>query len=1203
MYMSLQQITSDDIATWGSLDDVADSLKKRGLQPEPSLGEDHELVLRLTDDDEFMVLINAPPGETADSFKSRTNVNTHTGLVATDNFEEFTFITRVRSWDAHGRTKHQQVSFTKEQMTSETGEKNTILQKLNSIEFNKPESIFDSLYDTQQVVKAFYEDFEKLRTDLVQEVSGVPDDRGDAKQRYVQVTLDRMIFLYFVQEKNLLDYNQEYLYEKHDQFASEGDVYDKFYYPLFFEILAEGKKDGQFGTLPYLNGGLFSKNPIEEEFEDARLGESSEQTAELFKDILSFLSDWNWNVDERLDIVDPKNLSPAILGHIFEQTVNQKEMGAYYTPEEITGFMSRRTIHPWLLDQVNDKHGTEYEAIDEIFSLDMATVDNGKTQAVADGGVAQSMNLDAVDYDHVETLYFDGLKELRVLDPAVGSGAFLLAAQEVLIDVYLQCLNYFQTIREERSWEVTGRVDDELDRIVAADGSTTIYSKKQIILNNLYGVDIDDGAVEICKLRLWLSMVADIENDPTEIDPLPNIDFNIRQGNSLIGFTELTEVTETGDAALTNWGGGVGDGVKKLYQDIIDEIERHRNATTSMEATDARNNAEGKIAEHSKSLNDKILNQLYEAGQKEATITDVKSLSPFHWVLEFAPVYEDGGFDVLIGNPPWDVVSPNKDEFFTQYDPLFSKRLPDDKKETEKQLLEKEGIVERWDTYERSFKIRNAYFNDAPAFELQEPKIDGRTVANNQNDLSALFFERAFNLTDKNGRVAFILPGAIFSGSNSKDVRMHLLEDTSLESLIGFENRGIFDGIDTRYNFAITIFKNSGQTESLNGVFQRTSLDILRNFDKEAARIPKRVLAQYSAKARIFPFVRSQREADVIDSIVQHPSIGDPIGNKWQGTPRAELHRGKDRDRFTENRASSDYPVLGGGNIYQFEYNNKVTKDLSEPELWSVEEETPDKSAKYRLRQKRHPFLKKAIYESFDGTGSQKGFVNDLLNEERGEPLSLDDVLLDCSDYRLVYRKITNSTNERTTILSVLPPEVVTHDSIYALQLHTPEPTKEELGEIPLHRVYKKIFSDKELFLALGLLNSIPFDFLMRTKIDTNLVIYKFKESQVPRLTDGDDWFHYISERAAKLNCYGEAFEEMRERLGGIEAVTEKGKRKQIQAEIDAATFHAYGLNKSDTKFVLDDFHRVENPRVMTEDYFNLVLEKYSELAKSDPKP
>jgi len=153
--MSLQKISSEDISTWDSLEDVAVSLEKRGLQPEPKLGEDNELVLRLTDDDDFMVLINAPPGESAASFKSRMNVNTHTGMVATDDFDEFTFITRIRSWDAHGRTKYQQLSFTKEQMTNETGEKNTILQKLNDIEFDKPETIFDNLYDTKQVVKAF----------------------------------------------------------------------------------------------------------------------------------------------------------------------------------------------------------------------------------------------------------------------------------------------------------------------------------------------------------------------------------------------------------------------------------------------------------------------------------------------------------------------------------------------------------------------------------------------------------------------------------------------------------------------------------------------------------------------------------------------------------------------------------------------------------------------------------------------------------------------------------------------------------------------------------------------------------------------------------------------------------------------------------------------------------------------------------------
>jgi len=127
----------------------------------------------------------------------------------------------------------------------------------------------------------------------VQEVAGIPDDRGDAKQRYVQVTLDRMIFLYFIQEKRLLDRDPNYLHDHHKQRVDAGEnVYEAFYEPLFFDFLAEkGKKSTEFGALPYLNGGLFSKNLIEKEFEDARLGDTTERTNGLFGDILDFLSD------------------------------------------------------------------------------------------------------------------------------------------------------------------------------------------------------------------------------------------------------------------------------------------------------------------------------------------------------------------------------------------------------------------------------------------------------------------------------------------------------------------------------------------------------------------------------------------------------------------------------------------------------------------------------------------------------------------------------------------------------------------------------------------------------------------------------------------------------------------------------------------------------------------------------------------------
>jgi len=166
----------------------------------------------------------------------------------------------------------------------------------------------------------------------------------------------------------------------------------------------------------------------------------------------------------------------------------------------------------------------------------------------------------------------------------------------------------------------------------------------------------------------------------------------------------------------------------------------------------------------------------------------------------------------------------------------------------------------------------------------------------------------------------------------------------------------------------------------------------------------------------------------------------------------------------------------------------------------------------------------------FNGTGTQKGFVNSKLEDKGRAELSLDDVLLDCERYRLVFRDIANATNERSLIATVIPPGIVCHNKAPVIRPHTIEPSEDDLGDSPLHSVFERIFTDRELFTALGLLNSIPFDYLVRTKLDTSMSVYVLEESQMPRLTDGDDWFQYISERSARLNSYGEAFEEMRNR-------------------------------------------------------------------------
>jgi hypothetical protein len=452
------------------------------------------------------------------------------------------------------------------------------------------------------------------------------------------------------------------------------------------------------------------------------------------------------------------------------------------------------------------------------------------------------------------------------------------------------------------------------------------------------------------------------------------------------------------------------------------------------------------------------------------------------------------------------------------------------------------------------------------------------------------------------------MPGSFFLGATGKDLRQYLIGETTLEHFVQFQNKQIFDELDDRYRFSVCTFKNSGSTSSVNGGFSNGDVSILRKFEEQSIDVPVEVLQNYSPEAGIFPYFRSQRLIDALSKIIQYPPIGQRVEDAWFAILyMKELDRATDSDRLIESEEEGDYPIYEGKNIHQYEYNDEIEDSLTPISLWGVDEHDPERSAKHRVRMKNfrsrdvNTSLKKSIYEQFDGTGSQKGFVNDLL-EQHGRPeLSEEDVLLDCTEYRIGIRNIARADDERTLIATVLPKDVVTVHTICTIRPYIIDPTEEDLSNHPMHSAYKRAFTDKELFVLLGLLNSAPFDYLMRTKVDSHIVQYKFNESQLPRLTDGDDWFHYISDRAARLNSYGDEFSEMRERLGGIEPAIDEDERRELRAEIDAASFHAYGLERREVTFILDDFHRVENPRLMDEEYFDMVFEKFDLLEEKGP--
>jgi hypothetical protein len=1056
----------------------------------------------------------------------------------------------------------------------------------------KKEEITDEFYDeyVQYVFGIRPDDEKKTTRSLVGDGVIAPEEAtGDDVRLFAVELMNRLVFLKFLEDKRLVDPDLlGKLVEDHDDGLNPDSFYETYLEPLFFGILDE-KPDKRttriqeievYSEVPYLNGGLFRPTT---EWDGDVTERDFDVRDSVLRSIVKLLESHDFSADG-----GPTDLDPSVLGNVFEKTINhitgdagdqKKELGAYYTPDEITRFCAEETVQPALCERFADRMVEEW----------------GWTEEMADYDDVYDL-VDALPETNTDVIddMLSLVDEFRALDPACGSGHFLTSVQSELVSIRKAL--YEKHDEDPPTWKL----------------------HKQTVVQNVYGVDIVNPAVEIAKLRLWLSIIAEVNPDEVaEYDDeelaLPNVVFNVRQGNSLIGYTDLMETSSDSDQSrLDAWG---ADTVREKYGDIIDLVEQHKATSDTEEAKEYLEEAERLLDEYRDDLDEKVLLEFREAGIEDIDVEQVREYEPFHWVLEFAQVYADGGFDAIVGNPPWDQLRPNREDFFTRYDRKFRTRMPSEKDEKEAELLADDDIAEAWEGYQKNIEREMDYFNTSSAYELQKPTVAGR-VDPNENNLAALFFERVFKLVEGDEQdndsqdesyVAQVLPGVIFNGSFSKDLRLKLLNETEIKSLVAFENHGIFDGLHPQYKFGVVVFENEGTTDQLRGIFDQRDVGILSDLEDHTIEIPSRVLAEYSPEARIFPSVTSQEEVDVLDKILSHPSLSDDIDNLWKPIPHRELDRARDSDRFIENPKQGDYPVYGGTNIYQYAHNSAVDPGGNPPSFWSINgEKGPEKSAQYRVRERTFNSgnLKKAIYTEFDGpetSKSQKGFVNGLLDEHRGQLLTEEDVLPDFTEYRIIYRDVARVSDERTMIATVLPKNVVCVHTVQTLRPYQISPEKEDLDSSPLHSAYERVYTDQELFVAVGLLNSIPFDFLMRTKIDSHIVKFKFKESQMPRLTEGDDWFHYISSRAACLNCYGEEFAEMRERLGGIDPATDPDERQRLQAEIDAAAFHAYGLDREETTFVLDDFHRVRDPRMMTEKYFDLVAEAYDELAETGP--
>lgn len=599
------------------------------------------------------------------------------------------------------------------------------------------------LINSEKITKDFYAGFKREHSNFAKFITGIDDHIDDKqnknKQWYTSVMLNRLMFCYFIQKKGFLNGDVDYLRHKLEwtrEQEGENRFFNKFYKGFLVNLFHDGLNSPQhnhefeqiYGRIPYLNGGMFDVHQIEHDYSGLDIAD------EAFISLFDFFDKWHWHLDDRMT-ASGRDINPDVLGYIFEQYINDRaQMGAYYTKEDITEYIGRNTILPYLMDSVKRKDeklfhptgelwqylcgsGDRYiydamkkgadqplpdniaigldttqpnllerrshwnERTPEVLALPTEiwreTIDrlqryrsikdkivNGEIIAIND---FITYNLDirqfVADYlahtqNHLFIAYFyDALQRVTILDPTCGSGAFLFAALNILEPLYEVCISRMQEFNEQNPHLFKQQLQ-EIEHKYRSNIQYFIY--KSIILRNLYGVDIMVEATEIAKLRLFLKMVAVVEVDKRDpnlgLDPLPDIDFNIRCGNTLVGYAtqkELERDLVQGDMfAIAEFKAKVNDELEKVARtyDIFKDIQLKQTEDMA-----AFKRAKHDLRERLAQLNDLLNHQMFGA---VGTATDYdawyQSHQPFHWLAEFYEIINNhGGFDVIIGNPPY----------------------------------------------------------------------------------------------------------------------------------------------------------------------------------------------------------------------------------------------------------------------------------------------------------------------------------------------------------------------------------------------------------------------------------------------------------------------------------------------------------------------------------------------------------------------
>ena len=580
--------------------------------------------------------------------------------------------------------------------------------------------------------------FVKVGSKWEEKVLGEPNaalmqafDHNEKKIRdYVKKMMGRITFLHFLQRKGWMCGDLNYMQNMFENSAYKNDYLDSVLEPLFFGILntKPAEREALFADygwdksllnewkdIPYLNGGLFERD--EEDEPESRF------PAEYFKRLFQFFSEYNFTIDEN----DPNDaevgVDPEMLGKIFENLLeDNKDKGAFYTPKEIVRYMCQESLIAYL------------ETNTSIAKEKIRQFVLSPEEGVADIPENKKPKL------------LTALEEVKICDPAIGSGAFPMG----LLNELLHC-------REVLSGEHYDRAE----------------IKKSIIQNNIYGVDIEKGAVDIARLRFWLSIVVD-EETPS---PLPNLDYKIMQGNSLIESfmgVDLSKLTYEKEYKKDK-------GEISLFDDEKNRLQKTVSHLLSSYYSCSDHDRKVKLQQEiSDTINKQLEAQAYnpEILRELRTINLAENNKFFLWHTWFSDVFsredDKNGFDIVIGNPPYIQLQNNGGELAKLYEDCHF------------QTFAKTG------------------------------------------DIYCLFYEKGWQLLRQQGHLCFITSNKWMRAGYGEKTRGFFAKHTNPKYLIDFAGVKIFDNATVDTN--ILIFgKSQNEYQTRCAVTDKLNKDSLKN--------------------------------------------------------------------------------------------------------------------------------------------------------------------------------------------------------------------------------------------------------------------------------------------------------------------------------------------------------------------------------------